>query len=769
MGASAPLLAATLAALVLAVMAGGWALYERRRALAAIRGHDAGLLSLTARVDWEQAWADAFEQCVLAIEDGRARLISGEESFTHFASALGVEAEPPSVMAAMMESAEHAERLRALIDRGEPCGFHVTAAGGPLEVQGRTSGAVAWLRLQRSSGTGAALAGGGAIGGLLEGGPHPAWARHKGELIWANAAWLAAVEAPSLEDAKAKGAGLGGGAVALLDDAAKAGAVREGLVWATAAGQRRALRVTAMPLPGGAVGAVAVDVTDLEETREAFRRYEAAHDETLDRLKDAVAIFSPDRKLSFHNRAFAELWSLDAAWLAEQPSHGEILDRLRQGRRIPETDDYARWKAGELHHYEDIGETPDDLWTLPDGRTLRVGRQAHPLGGLLLLFSDVTDELRLRAQYNALIQVQQATLDKLSDAVAVFGSDGRLRLHNEAFERLWNVSAQTLADAGDFEGVVELCLPRVHDLQFWTDLKARIGDPDPTARVPISGETRSSDRRIIAFQSRPLPDGATLLAFTDVTDTRELERALVERSTALSEAERLKRDFVGNVSYELRTPLTTIIGYAELLDHAAEPLSDRARSYVGSVRQAASQLGRSIDDVLDMAQIDADEMALDLGDVDVAAELEIAAERWRREADPAEVNIFVAADPQAGVIRADRRRLGQVLDHLIENAVRQSPAGGQVTLTAKQMMSEVQISVSDTGRGIPFHVQAHIFDRFVGRDRGGPGLGLALVKALVELHGGWVALESEPGKGATFTCHVPQIAQATAAHPELRF
>ena len=769
MGASAPLLAATFAALALAAMAAGWAIYERRRAQGADHAFDSRLISLTARVDWEQAWADAFEQCVIAIEDGRPRLISGEESFGHFASALGVEPEPPSMLAALMESAEHATRLHALIDRGEPCAFHVGAAGGRLEVQGRTSGAIAWLKLSRSSGSGAALAGGGVVGGLLEGEPHPAWATSKGELVWANAAWLAAVEAPSLDEAGAKGAGLGGGADALLEDAGKTGTVREGLVWATSAGQRRAFRVTAMPLPGGAVGAVAVDATDLEETREAFKRYEAAHDETLDRLKDAVAIFSSDRKLSFHNRAFAELWALDPGWLAEQPSHGEILDRLRQGRRIPETDDYARWKAAELAHYEDIGETPDDLWTLPDGRTLRVARQPHPLGGLLLLFSDVTDELRLRAQYNALINVQQATLDKLSDAVAVFGSDGRLRLHNAAFERLWNITPQALADAGDFEGVAELCLPRVHDTQFWNDLKARVGDPDPTARVAISGETRSSDRRIIAFQSQPLPDGATLIAFTDVTDTRDLERALVDRSGALSEAERLKRDFVGNVSYELRTPLTTIIGYAELLDRASEALSERAKGYIAAVRQAASQLGRSIDDVLDMAQMDADEMALDLGDVDVGAELEAAAERWRREADPAEVEILVAVEPETGVIRADAKRLAQVLDHLIENAVRQSPPGGRVTLAAKGLMNEVQIAVSDTGRGIPFHVQAHIFDRFVGRDRGGPGLGLALVKALIELHGGWVALESEPGKGATFTCHVPQIAQATAAHPELRF
>jgi hypothetical protein len=483
-------------------------------------------------------------------------------------------------------------------------------------------------------------------------------------------------------------------------------------------------------------------------------------------MADAVAIFSQSRRLSFHNTAFAELWGLEPGWLDERPTHGEILDRLRQGRRMPETDDYARFKAAELAHYEDLGPAPDDLWTLPDGRTLKVIRQPHPLGGLLLLFSDVSDELRLRAQYNALIQVQQATLDKLNDAVAVFGSDGRLRLHNEAFERFWNAGPPQLTSA-DFDAVVELCLPRLHDLQFWTDLKARVGDPGPTARVPVSGEARTSDRRIVAWQSRPLPDGATLIAFTDVTDTRELEGALADRSAALSEAERLKRDFVGNVSYELRTPLTTIIGYAELLDHAGAELSERARGHVAAVRQAASQLARSIDDVLDVAQIDADEMALDLGDVDVGELLEGAAERWRREAESAQASITVTVEPDVGVIRGDRRRLAQVLDHLVENAVRQSPPGGTVTLTARRLQSEVQVQVSDTGRGIPFHVQAHIFDRFVGRDRGGPGLGLALVKALVELHGGWVALESEPGKGATFTCHLPEAAQASAAHPEL--
>src|SRR5204863_7467005 len=125
-----------------------------------------------------------------------------------------------------------------------------------------------------------------------------------------------------------------------------------------------------------------------EELRDLLQRNVKAHDETLNHIADAVAVFSQGKKLIFHNTAFAELWGLEPAWLAERPTHGEVLDRLRQRRRLPETADYGKWKAEELGHYEDLGPAPDDLWTLPDGRTLRVVRQPHPLGGLLVLYSD---------------------------------------------------------------------------------------------------------------------------------------------------------------------------------------------------------------------------------------------------------------------------------------------------------------------------------------------------------------------------------------------
>ena len=770
------ILAAAAGAVSLAICAVLWALAQRRQAQAQVAALAETLAAAELRAESVQASAEAFESALIGIEGGVAVLASGEEALSVCAEALGVaEAEPQTVINALMRAdPDHARRLRALIERGEACAFEVqgrssVGASGLVAVEGRAAGAIAWLRLSAAAaGEDAGLPTAPRFAAFLNARSTPAWmAAASGAPLWVNSAWLKAADVASLDEANARGAGFDRGADALASEAANLGQRRDTVRWATVAGKRRAFLVTAQPLDGGGVGVWTEDVTDQEELRELLKRNVEAHDETLNHISEAVAVFDRGKKLMFHNTAFATLWGLEPAWLAERPTHGEVLDRLRQRRRLPETADYAKWKAVELGRYENLAAGPDDLWSVPDGRTLKVVRQPHPLGGLLLLFSDITDELKLKAQYNAQIQVQQATLDKLSDAVIVFGSDGRMRLYNDAFTQFWRTTPLQLQAAGDFEGVVDLCVRILHDMTFWRELKGRVADPDPLARAPTTGEVKTSDDRIVLYQSRPLPDGATLIAFTDVTDARKLEGALAAKEQALSDAERLKRDFVGNVSYELRTPLTTIIGYSELLESAGEGLSERARGHAAAVKSAAVQLAHSIDDVLDMAQIDADEMALDLGDVRVADLLAARAAEWAPKAEAANVRIEMDCPADIGLIRGDARRLGQILDHLMENALVQTPAGGRVTLAGKKALGEIQLSVADTGRGIPFHVQAHIFDRFVGRERGGPGLSLALVKALTELHGGWVALESEPGAGATFTCHLPEEAQTVPVQPQL--
>ncbi|HEY1560921.1 MAG TPA: PAS-domain containing protein [Caulobacteraceae bacterium] len=714
------------------------------------------------------AGLDAFETCLIGLDGGHIWLIAGSDSLAAFAAALGSgEADAEEIVAALAGLTPQAgAAIAALKNKGTAFEIEVAAGGQRLALQGSVAGVLALLKISRpgaGSGPGVEV-----FADFVDTRAEPCWiVDAAGAPAFVNRAWLEAVGTDTLAAARERGLSLDAEADRAAREAASERSLRSVVRWVGARDGRRALRFTAQPLAGGGAGVWSDDVTEAETAREALGRVQAAQEAMFEPLADAVVVFGPDRRVAFHNPAFAELWDLEPAWLADRPSHADLLDRLRRRGSLPEPADFAAFKAAELARHEALAPSPEALWRLPSERTLKVGSQPHPGGGLMMVFSDVTPELRLRAQFNHLLQVQQATLDKLSDAVAVFGADARLRLFNEAFEAFWPAKPGELAPGLTFDEVVEIARPRLHDLQFWQDLKARITDPDPAARAPTQAELATADRRVVAYQSRPLPDGAMLISFADVSDTRALERALADREAALSDAERLKGEFVNSVSHELRTPLTTILGYAELLEREEGSLDPRARGFLTSVRAAAAQLARSINNVLDIAQFDAGEVAAEMADVDVDALMAQAVGRWSDTASAQGVTLAPAAGDAVGLMRGDGGRLAEVLDHLTENALRHTPRGGTVTLSAERALGEVRLQVADTGRGIPFHVQAHIFDRFSGQGQSASGLGLALVKALVELHGGWVALESEPGHGATFTCHLPEAAEGTEARPEL--
>ncbi len=763
---------ATAGAAGLALALSAWAARLRGRLAARNQVAESELAAaLVDLADRDGALA-AFGDVRLALAlDGRTKRLGSPQAWKAVTRELAGDEDPerdPGLVVLDAVRRASGPRLDALIDQGEAFDTVLEGSGGAWSVEGRSSAGAAWLRLSRLGLVGTAAESG--LGLLADSYPAPTWITDAaGRLAWANRAWLNEMKADSVEQAREKGLSFDRGADAIVAEAGRTHQHQDGFRWTTGGGRRRAWRIVAEPVQGGAgaVLAFALDMTEAEETRDTLRRHVEAHDETLNHLADAVAIFGPSKRLAFHNTAFQTLFNIDPAWLDERPTHAELLDRLRQRRLLPEVIDYAGWKSKELDFYGAPAAAPDDSWSLPDGRTLRVVRQPHPLGGVLLLFSDITDELKLRSRFNAQIQVQTATLDKLNDAVAVFGSDGRLRLHNEAFDTFWGVTAEALDAAGDFDAVATLCQSTMPDPALWLGLKARVADPDPESRVPIAGEGKTTDGRIASWLTRPLPDGATLVAFSDVTARRGLEQALAAKAQALEESTALKREFVGSVSYELRTPLTTIVGYSELLEMQSD-LPERSRQHAGAIRIAASQLASSIDDVLDMAQIDAGEMELQLGDVRVRDLLNAAAERVWGRVEARGATLTVDCPNGLRPIRADAHRIGQALDHLLDNAARSISEGGVVTLGAEATASEVRIRVADTGRGIPYHLQAHVFDRFVRRERGGPGVGLALVKALVELHGGWAEVESEPGKGATFILHLPLEAAGVAAAPELR-
>ncbi len=595
---------------------------------------------------------------------------------------------------------------------------------------------------------------------MLRKSPFPAWrVSGMGKLQWANQAYLDAVEAPTLDTALERQLMLDEKANEQMKITINQGRDIDETRSIAINKERRAMRVLSFPLSGGA-GAMAFDVTEQEAARAELDRHVQAHGETLNHVTDAVAIFGPDRRLMFHNRAFAEIWDLDEGFLLEKPAHGQLLDRLRERGKLPSRTDYPAWRADELAHYLDISGIAEDTWSLTDGKTLSITRQRHPLGGLLLLFRDITGELSLQTRYNALINTQAATLDNLHEACAVFGGDGRLRLSNKAFRTLWKLEEEDLRDGPDYDAIVDKCIPLFYDRAVWSAIKGHVTDISPEARTETKGEMRlvEDDEKIttLTYLTHPLPDGNTLIAFADVTATRSVERALRERAEAHAAADRLKTEFVQNVSYQLRSPLTTILGYAEFLESQRnDTLSDRQLDFVRSILSASDHLSKLIENILDLAMIEAGGIDLDLSEFDLEAVIEDSVEMVVSKAEDTQITVRAELSGDLGIVKADERRIRQVLFNLFSNAMRFTDEGGEIVVSAQRVGAQACIIVRDNGRGIEADKQVATFDSFSSSDHRGAGLGLALVKHFVELHGGTVKLKSTLGEGTQVHCMLP--------------
>jgi len=445
-----------------------------------------------------------------------------------------------------------------------------------------------------------------------------------------------------------------------------------------------------------------------------------------------------------------------------------LLDRLRERRKLPARTNYAEWRAEELSYYLDIDGVKEDTWSLPDDRTLSVTRQRHPMGGLLLLFKDITGELDLKTKFNAIVKTQASTLDNLHEAVVVFGGDGRLKLFNKAFEHLWSLDHDTLKDHPDYSAVIEDCVPLFHDLDVWDAIKRHITDPSARARQSTTGEMRRSDGSILTYLTHPLPDGNTLIAFADVTATRRVESALRDRAEAFEAADRLKTEFVRNVSYQLRSPLTVIFGYAELLETKRNgDLTERQSDYVSAILSASDHLSKLIENILDLAMIEAGRMDLDVKDVDLAHVIDESVEMVVSKAEDTQINVRADIIGDLGVIRADERRIKQILFNLISNSLRFTESGGEIVVASQRVGDMVTLSVRDNGRGLEADKRATSFDSFVSGDQRGAGLGLALVKHFVDLHGGIVGMKPVDGGGLEVTCWLPVKVTKSAQNQEL--
>ena len=472
--------------------------------------------------------------------------------------------------------------------------------------------------------------------------PFPVWRRRR-ELTfdYVNPAYLDAVEAePEArpDDAPELSAGAtGNSGRALASRAAETRNPQTEAHHIVAAGARRLMELTEAPVGGdGAIGGFAIDRTEVEEIKTELARHIENHEQVLHNLGTAIAIYGADRRLEFFNTAYVKLWEIDEALLSGRPTLGEVIESLREARKLPEQANFPEFKASRNAVFTSLIDPLDELVHLPEGKTLRSVAAPHPFGGLLITWEDVTASLALERSYNTLIAVQKETLET---------------------------------------------------------------------------------------------------------------------------ADRLKSKFIANVSYELRTPLNTIVGFSEILTgEYFGTLNERQGKYSRSIYESSQRLLSLINDILDLATIQSGHMSLKPESVDAYSVLTSVLGLTREQVLRKSLKLDFDCPEEIGLIMADERRLKQVLFNILSNSVKFTPEDGEITVSARRVEDNIIITFTDTG--IPEEDHERIFGRFERGNqpetrRTGAGLGLSLVQSFINLHGGDVELESEPGVGTKVVCRLP--------------
>ncbi len=609
-----------------------------------------------------------------------------------------------------------------------------------------------------------------ATSGLVELAPFPIWQRDTALVLrQVNLAYVKAVEANHAQQVIDQQIELIANPGAMSPRAAAARARELKTVQASTetviiGGQPRRLRIYDIPLDGIGVGGFALDVSDADEARVELQRFASAQRDMLDSLSTPVMFFDEDGRMTFSNAALARLFDLDPAWLAERPSHGDVLDRLRDLRRIPEQVDYRSWRQKQLDIYGGGSGHRDELWHLPDERALRVVSQPHPGGGAQIVIEDVTQQLSLERSVNTLSKVQNVTLNNLHEGVALVQGDGHLRLSNTAFAELMGLSSEWLAAEPAIDDAIDRAthLAGLNDQRTYlqTQIRAMVNN-----RKPIKGDLALQNNRHITYSGTLLPDGSALLTLIDMTDTRTKQKALEDSNAALGRFNEMRSRFIENTSYELRTPLTSIMGFAEMLEQGfLGDLTPKQRDYLRDILRSSQKLDALIGDLLDLTLLGSKTLSIEKQPADVIQLMQEVIRDMQPSADAKSLQLSLDCQPLLAtgerVVEMDRNRLHQALTKVLENAIDFTPPQGDVQVMAGCTEADILLTVADNGIGMSSDDQAQVFEVFHrgsnSSSHKGVGLGLTLVRHIMEAHGGSVSVQSALGKGTRIELRLPR-------------
>jgi signal transduction histidine kinase len=593
---------------------------------------------------------------------------------------------------------------------------------------------------------------------LIERVPFAIWRRNEElEIIYTNDAYMHITGDDETRSAH-KVVSLFKGSEKLANRATKKESTQSLRKYIIAKGERKLFEITEIPLEEGTFG-FAYDLTEIESLKHELEESEALQGDLLESASSAITIYGADQRLKYYNNRFINVWGLTESFLGTNPTYGEVLERLRDIGRLPEHANFKEFKQSRVDMFTNLIKVHEEIIYLPDGRTFRVIFMPAQKGGLLVTYKDITDVISLERSYNTLMKVQAHTLDNLSEAIAVFGQNGKLQIHNPVYIDMWELDEDLIAGSPHISEILESTKDQYADVSesddFERTILSLIND-----RTPATGRLDRNDGVALSWASTPLPDGGLLLTYLDITDSAKVEVSLRAEQLALRDAEKIKNNFLANVSYKLRSPLTSISGFGEMLKAGYfGELAPKQNEYVKGILASASQLSSLVDNILDITSIDAGQMALSVEEFSLYTATQEVPAMMQEYIERYNATFTLDCPEDIGIMLGDRKRIIQILRNIARSAFRFIDEGGDIVVTISQENGTIHIVAKDNGRGIPEDQLLYIFERFNNQTsygKGETGLGLTVAKSFIELHGGSIEIDSEANVGTTITCDIPK-------------
>jgi signal transduction histidine kinase len=499
-------------------------------------------------------------------------------------------------------------------------------------------------------------------------------------------------------------------------------------------------------LPDGGAVAVARGGPSADGADGALSRFVETVTETFAHLRTGLAIFDSDRRLTLANPAVAEIFGVGPDLLAGRPTLRQMLDRLREARLLPEQLDYPAWRAALFTLFDDVNRANyDERWELPDGRSIHVVGRPHPTGGIAFVFEDVTEAINARRWRLTAVETRRAMLDALEDGVIAFGPDGKTRLANPALMHIWRLG-DNVEDAprhvADFDVA---CGPLIAEGQIWRIVRDAVSGVH--GEGPRHHRVRLTDGRVLSARIAQLPDGSTLAAFSDVTDSEQVADALRERAATIEAADQMRAAMLYQISHGLRTPLNAVIGFAELLAEGhVGPVPHPQASYLDNIRAASTAMLKGVESLTELVGAGAaPSLADEPQEIDLAPLLRGAVELLEGRLAERGVDVVLSPTVERARGRGDPARMRQLVYAALAEAAACARSGAAILVRVERDVGGLAIRCSG------FEPPATESQPF------------AVARATAEMHGAVLALERDADGGASIVCRMAGAATGLPA------